>query len=189
MNLQNQSNKNLIYDEVANNPVHYPRAILDNGEVYLDTFLPNSGAGWAYGMSVSNFTGTDKKDLDNMKNGTYGTQPVLSPDGKYLAFAGYSGTDGKNDQDGFRISLVKTNTLEKLDTQTKERLVLIEPETLKSYLSAKPDSITGNITYTSISPDNVKDGTFQFDINNKTVKKIEVEKIQNDTSIIGFLGE
>src|SRR3989344_3308993 len=62
INLSTPGVKNLIYDEESKalTPVHYPRAILSNGEIYLDTFLPNSGAGWAYGMSYSNFDGTIK---------------------------------------------------------------------------------------------------------------------------------
>src|SRR5690606_38285587 len=57
------SSKHLIYDEVPTEftPVHYPTAVLDDGTVFMDSFLPNAGAGWAYGMAVSNFNGTNKK--------------------------------------------------------------------------------------------------------------------------------
>ena len=99
VDLSISSNKQLIYDELASptTPIHYAQAILDNGKVFADTFLPNDpngGAGWSYGMSVSNFSGSEKSDLSQMQNGSYGTQPILSPDGKSLAFAGYDGSRG-----------------------------------------------------------------------------------------------
>ncbi len=123
--LAQQNTRNLITDENASlsNPVNFPRAILNNGTIFMDKFLPNSGAGWAYGMRVSNFLGTDQKDIESMPNGSYGTQPVLSPDGKYLAFAGYDGSKGPGAEDinGFRRALVHTNTVELLDTSTLTR--------------------------------------------------------------------
>jgi len=121
-----EETKYIIYDESVSetNPAHYPLAITNNGTVFMDRFLPNSGAGWAYGMSVSNFNGSEKKDLDSMQNGTYSTQPVLSPNGKYLAFAGYDGSKGSgtSEVEGFRRALVVPNTVELLDTTTYERI-------------------------------------------------------------------
>ncbi|HRN96415.1 MAG TPA: hypothetical protein PLD54_03140, partial [Candidatus Levybacteria bacterium] len=132
--------KNVIYEESVSdtNPARYPRAILNDGTVFMDKFLPNSGAGWAYGISVSNFTGTEKQDLANMQNGTYGTQPVLSPDGKYLAFAGYDGSKGSGTTDvgGFRRALLSPNTVELLDTSTRQRI--------------KQENIANTNIYTSI---------------------------------------
>jgi hypothetical protein len=131
------SHKNLIYDEQSTdkNPVHYPRAILDNGSVFSDRFLPNSGAGWAYGMSISNFSGSERKDISSMPNGTYGTQPELSPDGKYLVFAGYNRSDGTSIIDGFRHALLEPNTVELLDTNTLQRKPLINLSSTNTYSS------------------------------------------------------
>ncbi len=175
-NLANPSEKHLIYDEVATEttPVHYPRAILDDGTVFMDTFLPNSGAGWAYGMSVSNFTGTTKEDLANMQNGTYGTQPVLSPDGQFLAFAGYEGSSasGVAEIDGFRRALVTPNTIELLNTKTRERTKLIGISNQNTYVSAEWND-TGSILYTQIAEtDNT--GQYIYDITTSTFNKVAI---------------
>lgn len=128
IDLQNPTIKNLIFDEAptSQNPVHYPSGITDNGQLFADRFLPNSTAGWAHGMSSSSLSGNPKSTLSNMQQGSYGTKPVISPDGKYLAFAGYDGTygDGTNITEGFRQALVTPNTVDILDTDTLERTTL-----------------------------------------------------------------
>ncbi len=143
--LSSPSLKNLIYDETANNLIHYPLGITDQGEIYFDTFLPNSGAGWAYGMNVSNFDGTVKQDLTVMQNGTYGTKPVLSPDGKYLAFGGYEGANGKEMLNGSRRAIVNPNSVEILETQTKSRIKVQSSKYKYSEISWDPNS--GNLIF------------------------------------------
>ncbi len=170
-----KSGKNRLYDEVqiGGTPVHYPRAITDNGDVFSDTFLPNSGAGWAYGMSVSNFWGTQKQDLTNMQNGTYGTQPTLSPDGKYLAFAGYDGSLGSGTElvNGARRALIRSNTIELLDTQTKLRQKLTVPNT-STYDSVRWDKISGRLVFVAFSKIAANEGTFSYDLVTKQPTKL-----------------
>ncbi len=176
VDLQNLPTKYLLYDEQATptTPIHYPRAILDNGDTYLDTFLPNSGAGWAYGMSVSNFTGTKKDILNSMQNGTYGTQPSLSPDGKSLIFAGYDQTQGPgtNDVNGFRRALVSPNTIEIFDTATQERKKLPGISSNNTYTTVDWDPLSGNIIYHQIGQTTEASGMYMYDIAKNSITPI-----------------
>lgn len=168
--------KNLIYDELSkeDNPVHYPRAITQNGEIFLDTFLPNSGAGWSYGMSASNLQGSQKQNLDNMRNGTYGTQPSISKDERYLVFSGYDKTDGAEEENGFRKALLRPNTIELLDTQTKERRRLKNVPSTNKYPFSYFDQETGDIVLTSISQ-NTETEIFLYKISSSILRKINIE--------------
>lgn len=124
--LTNPSVKNLLYNEEANKPVHYPRGITNEGKVVTDMFLPNSGPGWAYGMSTSDFTGQTKQDITSMVNGTYGRQPRMSPDGNNIVFAGYDGARGSGTEQisGYRRAVIHPNTIEVLSPQTLQRTKL-----------------------------------------------------------------
>ncbi len=173
LDLLNPEQKRLVYDETADHPVHYPRGILDNGTVYTDTFLPNSGAGWAYGMSVSNFDGSQKQDLPNMQNGTYGTQPELSPDGKYFVFAGYDGAkgDGTADVNGFRRALVTPDTIELLDTATNQRTKL-QNIAQNTYPAVSWNNTSDSLIYTQVAPNAAEMGVYSYDTTAKTSQKI-----------------
>src|SRR3989344_1273111 len=123
-NLASSTQQNLLYDEIISTaPIHYPRAVMDEGRIFFDTFVSNSSAGWAYGMSVSDFTGVNKQNINSMTNGTYSSQPISSPDGKYLLFSGYDGSKGlgTSDTNGFRRAISFPNTVETLDTSTLTR--------------------------------------------------------------------
>ncbi len=179
IDLSRPSIKNLLYDETINTtiPVHYPRAILNNGTVFTDTFMandPNGGAGWAYGMSVVDFGGTNKKDIDNMKPGTYSTQPTLSQDGKYLLFAGYDGAkgDGNAVVNGYRRALLSPNTVDLLDTQTLQRFKLPNVDNKNTYPGVSWDIISGNVTITSLSKDVKKTGLFSYNLSGKSMTEI-----------------
>ncbi|MDO8658810.1 MAG: hypothetical protein Q7K55_08765 [Candidatus Levybacteria bacterium] len=168
--------KNLIYDEVANNPVHYPRAILSNGTIFFDTFFPNSGAGWAFGMSLSDFKGTKKQEISNMSNGSYGTQPSISPNEEYFVFSGYSKGEGegkKEDKDGFRNALVSPDTIEVLNTQTLNRTKLPNILSENIYPSSYFDKESGNIVFFAVSKDESKTGTYIYNFSSGLVKKID----------------
>lgn len=156
--------KHLIYDETATAPVHYPLAVTNDGRIFCDLFLPNSGAGWGYGMSVSDVTGTTKQNITSMVNGTYGTQPALSPDGMYLAFAGYDGSlgNGTATLSGFRQALVFPNTVELLDTTTLQRIKLPNLSNQNIYTSVHYDKQTGNLLTTQLS--NKTAGNYLYDI-------------------------
>ncbi len=171
VNLANPSVKNLIYDEeVSDTPIHYPRAIIDNGRVFLDTFMANDGRGYAYGMSVANLDGSDKQDLDNMKNGTYGTQPALSPDGAKLAFAGYEGSDGATIKSGFRKAILAPNTVETLDVNSLAREKLANLPNTNIYADVRWDRETGNLLLgTTI-------GLQKYSLATSTLKKVNTQK-------------
>lgn len=182
VNLDDPKKKYLIesQDATDNNPIFYPKAVTDSGRIFMDRFLPNSGAGWAYGMRISDFTGIEKKDLDNMQNGTYSTQPMLSPDGKNLAFAGYDGSRGSGAEvvNGFRRALVFPNTIELLDTNTLKRIKLEVFANTQIYPSVGWDSQQKDvITYTSLGSDNAGvEETYFYNISENKIQKISLNK-------------
>lgn len=126
IDLLTPQDKNLIYDEATDKPVHYPRGITDDGTVITDMFLPNSGPGWAYGMGSSDLTGQSKIDITSMANGTYGRQPRISYDGKQLAFAGYDGLNGPGTEQvqETRRAIIHPNTIEVMDSGVLQRVKL-----------------------------------------------------------------
>jgi len=117
-------------------PIFYPVLITSDGKVYMDRFLPNSGSGWAYGMSVSDTTTGTITQIPSMTNGTYSTRPIASPDGSNIAFVGYDGTKGSGTEviNGHRKALIHANTIELLDTSTNERNRLPNLESTNTYL-------------------------------------------------------
>ncbi len=178
IDVANPGKKNILYDETSGlgKPVHYPVAVTNGGDVYTDRFLPNSGAGWAYGMSMSNFTGTVKSDISSMPNGTYATQPVLSPDGTKLAFAGYDGSkgDGTQDVNGYRRALTIPNTVETLDLSNQTRTKLVSTAAEDIYPSVSWDLSTGDIIYSVIARNNSNSGTYTYSYSSNASKKIIV---------------
>lgn len=126
LNLSDGS-KHLIYDEPISPsiPVNYPIGVTSEGVIFTDRFLANSGAGWAYGMSRTDFTGTTQQELPEFTNGTYGTQPRLTEDEQYLVFAGYSKGDGSTDNNGYRNAIVGPDTIEAYNTVTNKRKILV----------------------------------------------------------------
>lgn len=200
------SPKNLIYDEIATGPVHYPRAILNDGTVFMDRFLPNDGAGWAQGMSVSNFTGTQKEELANMANGTYGGQPQASPDGKYLAFTGFLGEQGNQTRrGGYRRAMLTPNTVELLDTTTRERIKVPNLSTDNIYSDVSWDRKGEVLSFSAVSKNIKENGNYIYTLSTQTVtqkienadsvttplnqEKILVGKIFESGSVIGNLGK
>ncbi len=169
-----ETGKNIIYDEtvILANPIRYPLAILNDGTIFSDKFLPNDGAGWAYGMSVSNFIGTEKSDISSMQNGTYGTKPVLSPDGKYLAFSGYDGGRGMGtaEIDGFRRALLNSNTVELLDVDTLERKKLPNLSSSNFYSAVSWNSDSENLLVSSNNRDPNQTGTFNYNLATNTLQ-------------------
>jgi hypothetical protein len=204
VDLTNPSAKNLLFDELsgADNPINYPRAILNDGKVFTDKFLPNdpnSGMGWAYGMSVVDFNGGNKRDVDSMTQGTYGTQPFLSPNGQSLVFAGYDGSLGNGNtlRGGIRQALLTPNTVELLDTTTLQRRKLSNLPNSNIYSSAFWDNLEGNLTVTLLSKTAGESGLFSYNIASGSLKKIEIPEspqdpyafISNLTSDITLLGK
>ena len=172
IDLTQPTTPNLLYDETATTtvPIHYPRAILDNGTVLTDQMIPNDpngGAGWAYGMSTVDFDGSNKQDISSMANGTYGSQPSLSPDGKYLLFAGYDGSNGNGTsiKNGYRQALLTPNTVELLDTKTFQRYKLPNLPDTNTYSDVQWDNQTGNVIISILSPDTKQTGIYLYDLN------------------------
>lgn len=169
VDLRNPNQKNLIYDEPIQEgvAVNYPLAITDSGALYLDKFKANSGAGWANGMSVSNLSGSQKQDISSMSTGTYSTQPILSPDGRYLAFVGYDGSKGAgvsvDPKQGFNQAFLNPNTIEILDTTTNQRQKLATLPSTDRYGEISWDS-KGNIIFILISKDSTKNGYYNYNI-------------------------
>jgi len=171
VNLAQPSIQNLLYDEMATPtiPIHYPRAILDDGTVLTDEMIPNDpngGAGWAYGMSVVNFDKSNKQDIAAMTNGTYGSQPTLSSDGKYLLFAGYDGLNGSGTatKNGYRQALLTPNTVELLDTRTFQRFKLPNLPNTNTYSDVQWDTETGNVILSILSADTKQMGIYSYDV-------------------------
>lgn len=186
--------KNLLFDEnvTLTTPIHYPRAILNNGTVLTDTFLPNDpkgGAGWAYGMSTVDFDGTNRKDIETMTDGTYGSQPTLSPDGKYLLFAGYDGSkgDGKAVVKGYRQALLTPNTVELLNTQTLQRFKLPNLPNGNTYSQVSWDHISGNVIITVLSSDADDTGVFVYDLAAQAMTKLAIP--DNDATPYGYVSQ
>ncbi|MBA3723623.1 MAG: hypothetical protein H0W89_01880 [Candidatus Levybacteria bacterium] len=194
VDLSQPSVKNLLYDEQVNltNPIHYPRAILNSGKVFADMFLPNDpngGAGWAYGMSVVDFDGTNKRNLENMKAGTYGTQPSLSPDGKYLVFSGYDGSkgDGKAVKDGYRQALLTPNTVDVLNTESLKRFTLPNLTNANTYAASNWEVQTGNIILTVLSKESSQTGVFSYNLRTQSPNEIVVPS--QDTTAYGYISK
>jgi hypothetical protein len=177
--------KHLIYDESSENgkTVHYPLAITDNGTLFTDRFLPNSGAGWGYGMSVSDFAGTDKKDIDTMKNGSYSTQPTISPDGQTFAFAGYSGTNGAEVVNGFRKALTMPDTLELFDVATMQRRKIPSGMSDAIFSALHWDNFSGELFFQAVQKKNgeVKTSTYSYSPRSNQIEKLP------DVSQLDFL--
>ncbi|MEK7186632.1 MAG: hypothetical protein AAB675_04725 [Patescibacteria group bacterium] len=174
----NVSQKNLIYDQSSGpgQPVDYPIAISDTGELFTDRFLPNSGAGWGYGMKVSNPSGSSKEDISSMQNGRISTQPVVSRDGKRIVFAGYDGSKGPGTEeiDGFRRAMITPNTIEIFDLTTRKEKTLLSAAEGDIFPNAKWDLLSGNIIYSQVSKDNSKSGNYIYDLATSTSRKINL---------------
>lgn len=181
--LSNPTIKNIIYDETADSQIHYPIAILNNGKLFTDKFLPNDpsgGAGWSYGLSVASFNGSDKQDVTSAQNGSFGTQPILSPDGKKFVFAGYDGSRGPGDtlKSGYRQALLTSNSIETLDTQTLTRQKFTNlPNT--NFYTPLFWSAENEITYSQLSENPDGSGNFTYNLSTNEIKKIEIPELNN----------
>jgi hypothetical protein len=162
--------KRQIYSQQSGDlPFYYPRAITNSGDIFMDGFIPNIGSGWAKGMSVSNFLGTEKEVLANMQMGTYGTQPVASPDGKYLAFAGYDRSGDPYAGNDFERAIIRPNTIELLDTATRQRSKLKNVSNANIYPGVMWDTTSNNVLFQSMSASDDESGWLLYDRQNATV--------------------
>lgn len=175
----------LLYDETTenNNPVNYPLAVGNDGTIYTDKFLPNSGAGWGYGMSISDFSGLDKKEISSMMNGTFSTQPVMSSDGKYLAFAGYSGKDGTIVKNGYRKALTMPDTIELLDLTTLTRTKINTGLKKAIYSSINWDVLSGKLLFEAFENDsnNLKTSVYVYSPSSRRITAL------NDNPKLDFI--
>ncbi len=175
----NPAQKNLIYDETSGLGITlaYPIAITDTGELFIDRFLPNSGAGWGYGMSVSDFSGANKQNIASFTNGTISTQPIISKDGRKLLFTGYDGRKGSGiiESNGYRKAILIPNTIEIFDITTRQKQTLLSAEADDIFPNAKWDLLTGNIIYSLLAKDNSKSGNYIFNLATNTSRKIYLD--------------
>lgn len=194
IDISNPSVKNLIYDEIAETPVHYPRAVLDTGRIFTDEYYANTGGGWSYGMGVSDFTGSSKQEIPSMQNGTYGTQPVLSPDQTKLAFGGYDGSQGPGTEleNGVRRALNRPNTVEVLDVNSLTRTKLSGFSNQNLYGSVTYDKSTGNLVVYQTGQDGKTSDIYLADSGTTSVQKIPsgtnktfAFSLDNSTVLIG----
>lgn len=173
--------KKQIYSEVANVPVHYPVAVINDGRIFMDTFLPNDNAGWGYGMSVSDFSGTNKQDLVQVANGTYGSQPVLSPDGSMLVFAGYDGSKGAGTEtvNDIRRAILSSNTVDILDLNTLSRRRLSNLSSDNYYSRAWWDEVSGKVLISLSSKNTGETGTYSYSLSTNTPEKIIADNLSS----------
>ena len=204
VDLTQPTTTNLLYDESVTTtiPIHYPRAILNDGTVLTDQFIPNDpkgGTGWAYGMSKVDFDGTNKQDIPSMTNGTYGSQPVLSPDGKFMLFAGYDGSngDGTAVKSGYRQALLTPNTVELLDTNTFTRYKLPNLPKATIYSDVQWDNESGNVIISILSQDTKQMGVSVYDLSKLQYKQISlpsanstqygyISQLSDTTTLVGI---
>ena len=194
VDLTRPSVSNLLYDESVTEtvPIHQPVAVLDDGTVFTDKFLPNDtngGTGWAYGMSTVDFDGTNKQDIDTMQAGTYSSQPTLSPEGKYLLFAGYDGANGDGNivKNGYRQALLTPDTVDLLNAKSLQRFQLPNLSNTNRYTSVQWDSITGNPIITLVAKDTTQSGLFSYDLATQTLTRLPI--LANDTTNYGYISQ
>ena len=183
--------KNLIYDEIQSGdvPIRYPKAITNSGDIFTDNFLPNTDSGWAYGMSRSDFLGQKKEDIKLMENGTFGTQPSLSPDGKTFVFAGYSGVYGPGTQlkNGYKQANLTPNTLEVYYLDKNIRRVIFDSGKESIYTGVGWDKFSGKIIFSAVSKDKGREGLFSFDLNTNKTEKLSIDKKDLDNALLSYL--
>ncbi len=168
VNLSSPTIKNLIYDDALSlsNPAHYPVAITDTGDVYMDTFQPNDGAGWANGMYFSNFNGSVKNPISQMPAGTYSTQPQVSEDGSLLTFAGYDGSQGDGNGrvgTGYRRAVLFPNTIDTFNIKTGERKTILKSQPNTIYPLVSWDNPAESIYHVTIARDAKLNGQYLLD--------------------------
>jgi hypothetical protein len=177
--------KNLIYDEVqqGSTPVHYPRAITNSGQVYTDQFLPNILHGWGYGMSVSDFTGTTKENIADMQDGSYGTQPTISPDGRYLLFTAFTTPKTGLTPQNRAVDLTGANTIALYDLQTGSRRNLANLQATQSFIDAQWDS-SGDIIYWALGPATANtNGMYKYDLSAQKSAKLPLADLDTEFAI------
>lgn len=187
VSLINPSDRRFLYDEVSGvkQPVRYPVAVTNTGGVFTDRFLPNTGSGWGYGISYSTFDGATQEDISSMANGTYSSQPVMSPDGTKLAFAGYDGNSGPGPeiQNGFRVAVVNPNTIEVLDLATRQRELLVPAKSGDIYPLVYWDLSSNDLIFNKISKQKQDSGAYIYNFAGKTTSKLMYNDTSQNTSL------
>lgn len=174
--------KYLLFDEESelSQPVHYPIAVTNKGGIILDTFVPNTGAGWGYGWSTSNLNGTEKKPIAQLPNGTVSVRPLISPSGSLLLFTGYDGTNGPGTEyiGTFRKSLISPNIIEIYNTDTDTLQKINLPNTNR-YSPVNWQISSQGFVYKTVSP-NIKDnGIYYYDLETQKSTRIGVPEVSN----------
>ena len=195
VDINNPQRKNIIYDEPINNGsfMHYPLAITNRGEIYMDKFEANNQAGWANGVSVSDFSGSVKEEIPSMSSGTLASQPILSPDGNKLVFAGYDGSKGSGnvslpDRGGFRQALLNPNTIEIFDILGRQRTKLRGIPNTNRYPFVSWDSYSGKIIYFALSRSQEQNGFYLYNPIISSTQKLRDGIATSQDSVLSTLG-
>lgn len=194
VDLQNPQAKKLIYDETLQQTTyaHYPVAVTDSGEVFMDTFQPNVGAGWAAnGMSYSAFGGTPQP-LNSVASGTYGTQPQMSPDGQYIAFGGYNGALGAGTvstaaSGGFRQAILSPNSVDVVSLSTKERKTFPGLSSQNRYSQVGWDQSSGKVLFSQLSRNADQTGMYFMGVNETAPQQINVAEKDKIYTVLSSL--
>lgn len=170
----------LFREPIDKTPVHYPRAILNDGTVFTDTYLPTgypNDPGFENGLSKIDFDGTNQKDIGTAAAGTYSSQPVLGTDEKYLLFAGYDGSSGDGTatrSGGIRQALISPNTIELLNTQSLQRFKLPNLPSGSIYTAPQWDTVTDNPILTVLSSTSTQRGYYVYDLAKQSLTRLPI---------------
>ena len=150
-------------------------------------------------MSIVDFDGTNKQDITSMTNGTYGSQPSHSSDGKFLLFTGYDGSNGPGTtiKNGYRQAILTPNTVELLDTKTQQRYVLPNLPDTNIYSDVQWDKITGDVIISILSSNVKQMGVYSYDLGILSPNKIQlpmvngtpfgyITQLSNNKTLIGI---
>ncbi len=194
IDLNNPQRKNLIHDELitTGSSMHYPLAITNTGELFMDRFEPNNQAGWGNGVSVSDFLGISKVEISSMSAGSLASQPVLSPDGNKLVFAGYDGSNGSGDisvleKEGFKQDVLNPNTIDVFDILSKQRTKLSGIPNTNRYPSVSWDPSSNKIIYFALSKNQNQDGFYLYDPVNSSTQKLRDETEASQDFVLSTL--
>jgi hypothetical protein len=187
--------KQLLADEAlaSAQPVFYPRAVTGDGKVVLDKWVPNdetsNGRGFGWGMFIADASG-DKREI--AAAGTYGSQPFQSPDGNYIAFAGYSGRHGSGTathSSGSRIAQVYPDKVMvyNLSTETLEQQTdPIFTNTRNIFPGIYWDTVSGKMIVSVSGSDVSQYGFYLYDHLGKTIRKLAIG--EDDTPLATLEG-
>jgi len=130
--LATPQNKIFIVDEYnvsSTNFLRYPLFFDSSNRLFLDTFGPNGG-GWNLGLWVVNADGSNLTPIPGMADGEFSIDPILSPDGTKIVFAGYDPSafpqlKAASTSGVLRPAIANPNLLQMMDLSTLQKTTLL----------------------------------------------------------------